>query len=58
MVDYEGRTRLSPLAAYHYGAVGGTHFLASTELDTMSALDTRISLEAFKRNPTQPSELT
>ena len=37
---------------------GGTHFLASTESDTMSALGTRISLEAFKRNPSQPSELT
>ena len=36
---------------------GGTHFLASIESDTTSTLDTRISLEAFKRNPPQPSEL-
>jgi len=37
---------------------GGTHFLASTESDTVSALGTRISIEAFKKNPPQPSELT
>ena len=37
---------------------GETHFLASTKSDTMSALGTKISLEAFKRKSPQPSELT
>ena len=53
--DEQGCHHLPPTTAVSWG---GTHFLASTESDTMSALDTRISLEAFKRNPPQPSELT
>ena len=53
--DGQGYYHLPPSTAVPWG---GTHFLASTESDTMPALDTRISLEAFKRNPPQPSELT
>jgi len=41
-----------------YQPWGGTHFLASTESNITSALGTWISLEAFRRNPPQPSELT
>jgi hypothetical protein len=58
MVDYEGRTGLSPPDAYHTIPLGGTHFLTNTKLDTTSALGVRISLEAFKRNPPQPTDLT
>ena len=57
MVDYEGRTRFSPFATYHCGTAGWNTLFSSTESDTTSALSTRISLEAFKRNPPQPSEL-
>ena len=53
--DGQGCHHLPPTTAVPWG---GTHFLASTESDTTSALGTRISLEAFKRNPSQPSELT
>ena len=51
----QGYHHLLPTIAVPWG---GTHFLASTESDTTFALSTRISLEAFKRNPPQPSELT
>jgi hypothetical protein len=56
VVDYEGRTGLSPPATYHIVPWGGTHFLANTMPDTTSTLDARISLKAFKRNPIQPRE--
>ncbi|RLN35626.1 hypothetical protein C2845_PM03G28820 [Panicum miliaceum] len=58
MVDYNGRTWLSPPAAYHIVPWGGTHFIANTKPDTTSPFGVRISLEAFKRNPPQPRELT
>ena len=53
--DGQGCHHLPPTTTVSWG---GTHFLASTEPDTTSALDTMISLEAFKRNPPHPSELT
>ena len=54
-MDGQGCHHLPPTTTVPWG---GTHLLASTESDTTFALDTRISLEAFKRNPPQPSELT
>ena len=53
--DGQGCHHLPPTTAVLWGV---THFLASTESNTMSALGTRISLETFKRNSRQPSELT
>jgi hypothetical protein len=58
VVDYKGRTGLLPPVAYHTVPCGGTHFLANSKPDTTSALGVRISLEAFKRNPPQPRDLT
>jgi hypothetical protein len=53
-----GWTGLSPPATYHIVPRGGTHFLANTKPDTTSTLGVVISLEAFKRNPPQPRDLT
>ena len=53
MRDGQGCHHLPPTTAVPWG---GTHFIASTESDTTSALGTRISLEAFKRNPPQPKD--
>ena len=53
-----GTDKAITTCCHHCGIVGWNRFLASTESDTTSALGTRISLEAFKRNPPQPSELT